>query len=85
VYAVIEGQRLMLHQDWPLLLIGIFALHVWAPEILHTAIDSFKLFVIPATGATTISYLPTIASIGIPLLVFAIPRRVLIGGRGGER
>jgi membrane protease YdiL (CAAX protease family) len=155
VYAVIEGQRLMLHQEWPLLLIGIFALHglaeemvwrgyafrrlragrsywravgwampliavthlpivvgmgagigvgamlvaavttlafsylyetggrtVWAPAILHTAIDSFKLFVIPVTGATTISYLLIIASIGIPLLVFAVPRRVLIGGVG---
>lgn len=152
VYALVEGHRLTLHEDWPWVLIGIFALHglaeelvwrgfafrrlragrsywrsvgwampliaathlpivitmgpaigigamlvaavttlplsylyemgrrtIWAPALVHTSIDSFKLFVLPATGVSTLSSLLIVASIGIPLLVFTVPRRVLNG------
>ena len=52
---------------------------IWAPAIVHTAIDTFKLFVIPAAGTTTISLLLIAVSLTIPLLALVVPRRVLIG------
>jgi len=52
---------------------------IWAPAIVHTAIDMFKLFVIPASGMTTISLLLILISLTVPLLALVVPRRVLIG------
>ncbi|QYN38725.1 CPBP family intramembrane metalloprotease [Pseudonocardia sp. DSM 110487] len=48
---------------------------LWAPAVLHTAIDSFKLFVIPVAAATTFSLLLVTVSLVVPLLVLALPRR----------
>lgn len=50
---------------------------VWAPAVLHTAIDSFKLVVIPAGAVTTFSLLLVAVSLVVPLLALAVPRRVL--------
>jgi membrane protease YdiL (CAAX protease family) len=52
---------------------------VWAPAIVHTAIDSFKLVVIPAAALTTFSLLLVAVSLLVPLLALAVPRRVLGG------
>ena len=51
---------------------------VWAPAVVHTAIDSFKLVVLPAAAVTTFSL--TLAGVGlvVPLLALAVPRRVLV-------
>ena len=54
---------------------------VWAPAILHTAIDSFKLFVIPAAATTTFSLLLIAVSLTVPLLALAVPRRALVSAR----
>ncbi len=53
---------------------------IWAPAVLHTAIDSFKLFIVPAAVATTFSLLLSAFSLLVPLLVLAVPRRVFSGG-----
>jgi membrane protease YdiL (CAAX protease family) len=60
---------------------------LWAAALLHTAIDSFKLFVIPEGAVPTLSLLLIIASILIPLLVLLVPRRMLAPTdvRGGEQ
>jgi hypothetical protein len=50
---------------------------IWAPAVVHTAIDSFKLVVLPAAALTTFSLLLSAVSIVVPLLVLAIPRSVL--------
>jgi hypothetical protein len=54
---------------------------------VHTAIDSFKLFVIPPTATTTFSLLLIVVSLFVPLLSLAVPRRLLTadqsGGSGG--
>jgi membrane protease YdiL (CAAX protease family) len=47
---------------------------IWAPAILHTAIDSFKLVIVPAAAVTTFSLLLAAFSIVVPLLVLAVPR-----------
>lgn len=47
---------------------------IWAPAIVHTAIDSFKLVVVPAAAVTTFSLLLSAVSIVVPLLVLAVPR-----------
>lgn len=52
---------------------------VWAPAVLHTGIDSFKLFTIPATATTTFSLLLIAVSLTVPLLAIAVPRRWLDG------
>jgi membrane protease YdiL (CAAX protease family) len=47
---------------------------LWAPALVHTAIDSFKIVDVPA-GTTTAFSLSLIAvSLAAPLLVFALPR-----------
>ncbi|TQM36859.1 CPBP family intramembrane glutamic endopeptidase [Pseudonocardia cypriaca] len=51
---------------------------LWAPAVLHTAIDSFKLFVVPAAAATTFSLLLVSVSLVVPLLVLAVPRPVAV-------
>ncbi len=50
---------------------------VWAPALVHTAIDTFKLVVIPAAAITTFSMLLIAVSIVVPLLALAVPRRLL--------
>ncbi len=51
---------------------------IWAPAVVHTAIDSFKLVIVPAAALTTFSLLVAAVSIVVPLLVLAVPR----GARG---
>ena len=48
---------------------------LWAPALVHTAIDSFKLVIVPAAAATTFSLLLVAVSLLVPLLVLAVPRR----------
>ena len=50
---------------------------IWAPAVVHTAIDSFKIFVLPTAALTTFSLLLAAFSVVLPLLVLLIPRRVL--------
>ena len=50
---------------------------IWAPAVLHTAIDSFKIVVLPASFVTTFSLLLAAFSVVVPLLVLLVPRRVL--------
>ena len=50
---------------------------IWAPALIHTAIDSFKLVVIPPEAVTRFSFLLIAVSIVVPLLAFAVPRRLL--------
>lgn len=54
---------------------------IWAPALVHTAIDSFKLVVIPAAAIPTFSVLIIAVSLGVPLLALAVPRRLLVPGR----
>jgi membrane protease YdiL (CAAX protease family) len=49
---------------------------VWAPALLHTAIDSFKMFIIPAAATTTFSLLLIVVSLFVPLLCLAVSRRL---------
>lgn len=53
---------------------------IWAPAVVHTAIDSFKLVEIPAAALTTFSLTLAGLSLTVPLLALAVPRRVLAGG-----
>jgi membrane protease YdiL (CAAX protease family) len=50
---------------------------IWAPALVHTAIDTFKLVVIPAAALPTFSVLIIVVSLTVPLLALAVPRRVL--------
>jgi hypothetical protein len=50
---------------------------LWAPALLHTAIDAFKLVEIPAAAVPAFSLLLVGVSILVPLLALAVPRRVL--------
>jgi len=48
---------------------------IWAPALVHTAIDGFKLVVIPAGTAATLSLWLIAVSIVVPLLALTVPRR----------
>ncbi len=50
---------------------------IWAPALVHTAIDSFKLVIIPAAAAQSFSLLLIAFSLVVPLLALFIPRSVL--------
>jgi membrane protease YdiL (CAAX protease family) len=50
---------------------------IWAPALVHTAIDTFKLVVIPAAALATFSVLIIVVSLTVPLLALAVPRRLL--------
>lgn len=50
---------------------------IWAPAVVHTAIDSFKIVDVPAAALTTFSLLLSAISVVVPLLVLLVPRRVL--------
>lgn len=54
---------------------------IWAPALVHTAIDTFKVVSIPAAATTTFSMLLIGVSIGVPLLALVVPRRLLRPGR----
>ena len=51
---------------------------VRAPALVHTAIDAFKLVVLPAAALPTFSVLIIGVSLTIPLLAPAVPRRLLL-------
>ena len=51
---------------------------IWAPALVHTAIDAFKLVAIPAVALSTFSPLIIVVSLTVPLLAFAVPRRWLL-------
>jgi membrane protease YdiL (CAAX protease family) len=53
---------------------------VWAPALVHTAIDTFKLVIIPESATVTFSMLLIGVSIAVPLLALAVPRRLLLPG-----
>ena len=46
---------------------------IWAPALVHTAIDSFKLVVIPP-GSTNV-FIPLLVAVSllVPLLAFVVP------------
>ncbi len=50
---------------------------IWAPALVHTAIDTFKLVVIPAAALSTFSVLIIVISLTVPLLALAVPRGLL--------
>ncbi len=56
---------------------------IWAPAVVHTAIDSFKLVVVPAAAVTTFSLTLSAFSILVPLLVLLVPRRFFVSSRDG--
>lgn len=56
---------------------------IWAPALVHTAIDSFKLVVIPAAALSTFPLLLTVVSLVVPLAALAVPRRLLTRPRTG--
>ena len=51
---------------------------IWAAAIVHTAIDSFKIFVVPPAATMTFAMLLIVISIGVPLLALAVRRRHLV-------
>ncbi len=53
---------------------------VWAPAIVHTAIDSFTLVELPGATVTTFSLLLVAVSVVVPLFALAVPRRHLEPG-----
>jgi membrane protease YdiL (CAAX protease family) len=48
---------------------------IWAPALLHTAIDSFKLVEIPAADTRAFSLTLVAVSIVVPLVVLVLPGR----------
>ena len=51
---------------------------LWAPALVHTAIDSFTLVVVPSAVQTTFSLTLAAVALVVPLLALAVPRRVLV-------
>jgi membrane protease YdiL (CAAX protease family) len=51
---------------------------IWAPAVVHTGIDSFKLVEIPTAALTTFSLTLAAASVFIPLLALTVPRRLTV-------
>jgi len=50
---------------------------VWAPALVHTAIDAFKLVVVPAAAASTLPLVFVGVGLVVPLLALLVPRRWL--------
>ncbi|WP_369133922.1 CPBP family intramembrane glutamic endopeptidase [Modestobacter sp. I12A-02662] len=50
---------------------------VWAPALVHAAIDSFKLVDLPPAAQPTFSLTLAAVALLVPLLALAVPRRVL--------
>src|SRR5689334_4802502 len=57
---------------------------IWAPAIVHPAIDAFKLVVVPAAALTTFSLLLAAVSVVVPLLVL-LPGVLRASGVGADR
>jgi membrane protease YdiL (CAAX protease family) len=53
---------------------------IWAPALVHTAIDTFKLVVIPVAALSTFSVLIIVVSLTVPLLALVIRRSDRDGG-----
>ena len=49
---------------------------IWAPALLHTTIDTFKLVVLPPGATVTFSLVLAAVSATVPFLVLAVPRTV---------
>ena len=49
---------------------------IWAPALLHTTIDTFKLVVLPPGVTVTLSLVLAAVSATVPFLVLAVPRTV---------
>jgi membrane protease YdiL (CAAX protease family) len=49
---------------------------LWAPALVHTAIDTFTLVVVPSAVQTTFSLTLAAVALVVPLLALAVPRRV---------
>jgi hypothetical protein len=47
---------------------------IWAPALLHTTIDTFKLVVLPPGATMTFSLVLAAVSATVPFLVLAVPR-----------
>ncbi len=47
---------------------------IWAPALLHTTIDTFKLVVLPPGATVTFSLVLAAVSVTVPFLVLAVPR-----------
>lgn len=58
---------------------------IWPAALVHTAIDSFKLVLIPAVALSTFSMLIIVVSLAVPLLVLAVPRHLLVAAPSTER
>ncbi|WP_252444909.1 CPBP family intramembrane glutamic endopeptidase [Pseudonocardia humida] len=58
---------------------------MWPPALVHTAIDAFKLVLIPAVALSTFSTLIILVNLAVPLLVLAVPRHVLVAAPSTER
>ncbi len=56
---------------------------IWAPALVHTAIDSFKLVVVTAEATAMFSLLVIAVSLVVPMLVFAFPWRTFGPRPGG--
>jgi hypothetical protein len=54
---------------------------VWAPALVHAAIDSFKLVDVPPAAQPTFSLTLAAVALLVPLLALAVPRRVLADRR----
>ena len=51
---------------------------IWAAAIMHTAIDSFKIFVVPPSAFMTFSLILLTMSMSVPLLTLLVRRRHLV-------
>jgi membrane protease YdiL (CAAX protease family) len=58
---------------------------IWPPALVHTAIDAFKLVVLPAAAVSTFSTLIIVVSLAVPLLALAAPRHLLVRTAPVER
>jgi membrane protease YdiL (CAAX protease family) len=54
---------------------------IWAPALVHAAIDSFKLVDVPSEAQPTFSLTFAAFALVVPLLALAVPRRVLVTDR----
>jgi len=58
---------------------------IWAPALLRTAIDTFKLVDLPAGATMTFSLALAAVSCTVPLLVLAVPRGRAVEERAEAR
>ncbi len=58
---------------------------IWAPALVHTAIDSFKLVTIPGAATPLFSSLLIATSLLVPMVALAFPRRLFAAGNQAER